>query len=249
MGDTGTQVGDPLTAEGVAHFEKRYTFVPYDICQGIKQCPQSQPYWALVLQAQDGVKYEVDQVFDQGDDRAPDLVHLDGKLVRDGSQLKVEGNVEFSAPDYYILGEVHGVNLIMWYGDEIDTSYPNWNCSGQLDRDTEIRVAVWDTGPALGAPLPHYGLRLTAIQESAAGPQSFPLASFNNVRAYSDRDTVIYEAASTASNVQLAITGAAVNPTRDHLDARLQFSLAQLPTDLTKIPQQNQVAVSCARVR
>ena len=158
------QVGDSVTVAGVAHFEKRYTFVPNDICMGLRQCPQSKPYWALVLQGETA-KYEIDQVFDEGDNRAPESVHLDGKLVRDGSQVKVDANVEYSAPDYYILGDIHNVTLIMWYeGDEEVVSYSNWSCHGDLDRDTEIKVAVWYNGINEGTPVTHYSLRLSAIQ-------------------------------------------------------------------------------------
>lgn len=245
----GHQVGDSVTVNGVAHFEKRYTFVPNDICQGLKQCPQSQPYWALVLQGETA-KYEIDQVFDEGESRQPESVHLDGKLVRDGSQIKVDANVEYSASDYYILGDVRNVNLIMWYeGDEEVVSYSNWSCHGDLDRDTEIKVAVWYNGMNEGTPVTHYGLRLTALQEAAAGPQSFNLATLNNVRAFADRDTVVYQGSDTFSNVELVIQDAAVNPVSDHLVADLKFQLARLPEGATKIPSSSQIQVYCSRIR
>src|ERR1700745_1167139 len=126
----GLEVGDSASVQGVVHFEKRFTFVPYDYCQGLRPCPQSQPYWSAVIQSPTA-KFEIDQVYNEGQPRAPESLNIAGHVVRPGAVLRLQATIEYASPDYYIVGNVHDVNLVMSYVNNIDIySFPNWSCRG-----------------------------------------------------------------------------------------------------------------------
>ncbi len=245
----GYEVGDAASVQGLVHFEKRYTFVPYGYCQGLAKCPQSQPYWSAVI-ATPTAKFEIDQVFYEGQTRAPDSVQLNGRAVKTGTILKVDATVEYASSDYYIIGSVRDVNVVMEYVDNIDIySFPNWSCRGQLDRTTEIQVAVWFSGISGDSVTNRYGMRLIGSEETAEGRRTYSLATLNNVQATSDRENVTYQGNDVNSTVQLVVGGAGTNPNRDNLVSKLSFSLAQMPTDSTKIPASTQLDVVCNRIR
>ena len=134
--------------------------------------------------------------------------------------------------------------------DDIDIySFPNWSCKGDLDRSTQIQVAVWFSGITGSTVANRYGMRLIGSEESADGRHTYSLATLNNAQATSDRQNVTYQGSDLDSTVELVVGGAGVNPDRDNLMSKLKFSLAKLPADTTKIPAQTELDVVCSRIR
>jgi hypothetical protein len=99
---------------GNAHFERRYTFVPMHsdiLCRGMP-CPKSEPYWALVLD-NDGVQYEMDHKFNLGEHVSPELIEVLGTVIRPGSRVMLDGQVEPLAENHNIVSHVTRATLVM----------------------------------------------------------------------------------------------------------------------------------------
>ena len=108
----------PLATEssvvGSAHFEKRYTLVPLgteNVCQN-DFCPKSEPYWALVLE-NNGTQYEMDSIFDRGDTRSPEMLNVLGTIIRPGSRVVLDGELESFSNDYSVISQVKRASLVM----------------------------------------------------------------------------------------------------------------------------------------
>lgn len=99
---------------GNAHFERRFTFVPLraELFCTNAPCPKSEPYWALVLQS-DGVQYEMDHQFSMGATTAPELVEVLGTVIRPGSRVMLDGEVESLSADYAVVTHVKAASLVM----------------------------------------------------------------------------------------------------------------------------------------
>ncbi len=107
-------MGTPAQVVGNAHFERRYTFVPLHsdiLCRG-QPCPKSEPYWALVLE-NNGVHYEMDHQFSMGKTISPELVEVLGTIIRPGSRVMLDGEVEAISDSYAVVTHVRRAWLVM----------------------------------------------------------------------------------------------------------------------------------------
>lgn len=90
---------------GQATLESRATLVPYALCEQKDGCPQSEPYWVLVVK-DDAVTYELDERFGQGSREAPASVELVGTQIRPGATVMIEGRFRPVSNDYVYVDEV-----------------------------------------------------------------------------------------------------------------------------------------------
>jgi hypothetical protein len=250
--DPGLKVGQAANLQGSVRFEKRHTVIPLGgFCETMTTCPQSKTYWSVVLFS-NADQFEIDQRFDEGSLREPESVQLGGQTIRPGSIVKLSATVEYASEGYYIVGDIRNVSPVMDYQADAANpslmSLPNWSCRGNLDRETEIQVSVWYTGMQGSPTVNRYGLRLLGAEESSGGRHTYSLAQMNNVQAHNDRDALVYEGQDINSSVSLNVAQGAGAPDHD-VAAKLNFSLAKLPADATKIPAQTQLDVVCNRIR
>lgn len=102
---------DEKTIVGQSEFEKRMTLIPMVVCEDVI-CPQSQPYWTLII-VQDGIHYELSQLFYPGSFTPPESIEVAGVIVRPGSRLMLTGNVHHVSPKFAIITKVKWIDVVM----------------------------------------------------------------------------------------------------------------------------------------
>lgn len=144
---------DTATVEGSVHFERRSTVVPFAVCES-RECPKSQTYWSMVINSQ-GLKYELDEIFALGKEKAPESIEVSGLVIRPGSRVAVQGTVSYINNNYGIVSNVKtiavimdtrraGKGLIREQDTETSRSIQGWTCFGK-DKASGRRVysQVW----------------------------------------------------------------------------------------------------------
>jgi len=119
-------VPEALVVKGKAVFEKRHTLVPMSVCES-DNCPRSQPYWVLVV-SQGETKYELDQLFATGSTIPPEFVEVAGVVIRSGSRVVFDAQIEKISPRYALIVEVQRASLLMddnreYYPEEYGEEY------------------------------------------------------------------------------------------------------------------------------
>ncbi|MBC7692075.1 MAG: hypothetical protein H7222_09915 [Methylotenera sp.] len=101
------------TVSGKVTFERRWTIVPMIMCQPQSlPCVKSHPYWVLTV-TQDGVKYQLDTVYALGNENAPEAMNVNGALIRQGSQVSLEGRIQLISQGFAVISDLNRVDITM----------------------------------------------------------------------------------------------------------------------------------------
>lgn len=106
-----SQLDGMAVIRGKVSFQRHQTVVPFVVCAGVELCPQSQPFWTLVVSDSRG-KYEIDEIFALGSERAPRQVEVSGLTVHEGCQVIVEGQVDPLGDDYGIVSRIKSLEVV-----------------------------------------------------------------------------------------------------------------------------------------
>jgi hypothetical protein len=103
------------TVKGTAAIERRSTVVPLLACEEEMDsvpCLKSHPYWVLTL-VQDGVKYQLDTIYAMGKEERPDYVDVSGAIIRPGSEILLEGQIQLISPGFALIRDLKRIDLVM----------------------------------------------------------------------------------------------------------------------------------------
>lgn len=162
------------TVRGIARFEKHRTVTPR-LCT-LEGCAQSQPYWALVVDAHRGEHYQIDQIFAVGQAQAPASVTLARVEIKPGMEISVQGHVDVESRAYAIVSGVESVQVgnKLEFSESSSTPFFGWTCHS-VGENLPVYVDVEQVARDGG-----YAMR---IQSETADSDSSPrtVASFETV--------------------------------------------------------------------
>jgi len=132
------------TLHGKVAFEQRYTVVQLEFCSKKESCPVSEPYWTLVLTADDQHRYELNPMFAKGAMTPPESVEIDSVIVRPGSVLELEAEVSPLTDDYSLIYRIFKLQLAMDRAENAESRaipFYGWACDA-VGTAEDVRVSV-----------------------------------------------------------------------------------------------------------
>lgn len=204
---------DYSRVQGKVSFEKRSTIVPLNdpmsICSDNQPCVKPRPYWTVVVSSRKS-RFELDQTFALGSERAPEAIEVSGLVIRQGSQVAVEGRVQHVTPNYAIVSDVRSVELVLdsrlrpavaSIRPSIDSTAPvdsSWMCRSEIGLEAEFQTHVWFES-VRGVEQ----FKMAILSRSDEGLKE--LARINDLGFSSERNNLIYKGATGGISAELAI--------------------------------------------
>jgi hypothetical protein len=225
---------------GVAHFERHHTVIPLTYCNAV-DCIRAKPYWAMVVQAGSS-RYELNQVFNEGSERAPEAVRVGSVVIRPGSRVVVQGHVDVITRDYAVISDIQKIDVVMdeeLRSQEAGAPFFGWTCHS-IGETHPVYVDVTQVSRNGG-----YAMKI--LSDTGTEQEGLrTVANFGEVRLSMTDESIAFEGSTHRVSAQLAIDQRAGRI--NDLDSMLHMT-NEFQTIDREFPVHTTVRLACNRTR